>query len=272
MFPNVAVTTWLLLLILFKIMNSLLIKVIIGIVVAGTGVGLVAEAAKPGDALYAYKTGVNEKVRGLFVTTYVADVNHQVDLVEERLAEIDALVQAGELTPELAVKAQTSLLAQFETTSKALNDSQSNSLSVSQKAELAAALGRFNVALGKYKATLETLDASVAKATLKTSGGGGNGKAKSSIAVAADVIADGAQTADIAVEDITGEVLVEEDAENSTEDEPLNENEQAKENTEVADEAEPAEETEMDNETATTTEEGVQIDAEAEVEVDMSVE
>jgi hypothetical protein len=65
------------------------------------GLSLSAEGAVPGDSLYGIKTGVNEKVLGLFATSPEARAEWQLSLADRRLNEIATLTKEQKLTPAL---------------------------------------------------------------------------------------------------------------------------------------------------------------------------
>ncbi len=149
---------------------------------------MLAEAAQPGDLLYAYKTQINERISGWLAIEYVADVSHQVDLLEERLAEIDALVAAGELTPELAADLRANFFAQLETTQRTLTNASGRALTPVQIATLNDSLERVKQALMTYSKTLSQLDAVVEvtppKSTLKLNRKNSHNKTSDAIAEA----------------------------------------------------------------------------------------
>lgn len=182
-------------------MIKLIFSLTLTVLLAGAGTSMVAEAAKPGDLLYPVKTGINEKVRGWLVTEYVANVGFQIDLLEERLKEIESLINENELTPDIAVKAQAEIVAQVNSTNQALNSASAAGLTASQKNQLSITASRLKKALLKYQTYLATMDKEAKKS--KRHSGSGDAVAQSTATVVGDVVVDIATEADVVV-DLSG--------------------------------------------------------------------
>ncbi len=94
--------------------------------ISSTGT-LLAEKALPGNTLYGIKTGVNEKVLGLFATSPQAKAEWQLTLADRRLSESETLATQDKLTPEESAQLQASF---DEHTRLALNANDSDSVEV----------------------------------------------------------------------------------------------------------------------------------------------
>lgn len=77
------------------------------VLVVGIGTSYAAESAMPGDALYAVKVGLNEKLAGALVVSETARADWNTELITRRLAEAETLVAAGALTPVAQAELQT---------------------------------------------------------------------------------------------------------------------------------------------------------------------
>lgn len=196
-------------------MTKFIFSLVISATIAVTGISLIAQEARPGDLLYGFKTAVNERVTGLFAVTYTAQVDHEVDILEERLAEIDALVVSGEMTPEAALEAKAGVVAQLEKTSAIFDKAKGMNLDAAAKARISASLSRLQVALKTYRDSLNSLDEVVAieesrQSTRKRSGG-----STSSIS---DTITETIEEIEEEVSETIGEEVVETNEEEVTED------------------------------------------------------
>lgn len=92
---------------------------------------------------------------------YVATVNDEISALEGELAEIEAAVETGTLTPEEAVKAQEKIVARLDTINNSVTSSQNAKLTDAQKAQLNDGLERLKNILVEYQATLMVVDAQV---------------------------------------------------------------------------------------------------------------
>jgi hypothetical protein len=81
------------------------------LLLAGGGTSLAAEYALPGDALYAFKTKVNEPFVAVLTVSESAKAEWQTTVALRRLEEADTLALQGKLTPE----AKTEIESHFET-------------------------------------------------------------------------------------------------------------------------------------------------------------
>jgi len=68
------------------------------ILVVGGGTSYAAESALPGDALYAVKIGINEKIAASLIVSPEAHVHFDAQLTERRLQEAELLAAEGRLT------------------------------------------------------------------------------------------------------------------------------------------------------------------------------
>lgn len=256
-------------------MIKIILSIAVSLMVAGSGVGLIAQQAKPGDMLYGFKTSINEKIAGLFVTEYTAQVDFEVSLLEERLEEIDELVKEGKLSAEDAVFAKAQVVAQLEKTQAAIAGASNQNLSAEQKARIAASLSRLQTALSTYKGSLTTLDTQVdaavaAKPQLNPRGS----RSKSIVAViteTADAIGQTAEEVLDTVVDIADEyVSDDETAETETEEGE----ETVASSTDDGTEQEVAEDDATSSEESTSSDEEttIEVDAEAEVETEAELE
>lgn len=143
--------------------------------------------------------------------TYVAEVNNEVAALEAELAEIEAAVQAGTLTPEAAAEAQVKIAARLEAINGAIASSEKVELSSSQRTQLMDGLDRLKDILTKYQATLVVVDEVVMelppaeRPQLNRSNGG---RASSIVAVIADTV----EVVEEHVEEVVEEYEPEEDA------------------------------------------------------------
>jgi len=241
---------------MFKLLTSVFVVVLLG----GTGVSFIAEASQPGNFLYPVKTEVNERVRGWFTISYVADINLQVELLEERLAEVETLVKEGKLTPELAGEAQAKIISKIQTINESTKATYISDLSAKDKQRLSEALGRLQVALIKYKDSLATLDVEAKKSSKRNGSGGG----KSTAAVVGEAIIELSEEASIEVEGEV-EVIVSDGQDDGINDEF----DDVSDEFEVTDEAE----TESENSVVLDEEEiNVETEVEAEVEIEGNTE
>src|SRR3989344_1351614 len=79
-------------------------------VVVGAGTALGAENALPGDALYAVKLHVNEKIRSVAAISAESEARLDADLAAKRLDEASQLSLEGRMSAE----AETKIAANFE--------------------------------------------------------------------------------------------------------------------------------------------------------------
>lgn len=70
------------------------------LLVVGGGTSYAAEAALPGDALYAVKVGINEKVAGALAVSPEAHVRFDAQLAERRLQEAEVLAASGRFSAQ----------------------------------------------------------------------------------------------------------------------------------------------------------------------------
>lgn len=111
---------------------------------------------------------------------YVATVDSEIAGLEVELMELDAAVQAGELTAEEAAVVYDRIVARVDSITTAAKQATSATLTESQKMMLANGLDRLKNILTTYQSTLLAVEESVAtlpevqQPMLKRGGGSGN--------------------------------------------------------------------------------------------------
>jgi len=68
------------------------------VLLVGSGTSYAAEAALPGQALYAVKIGINERISAVFAMSPASSARFEAQLVERRLEEAESLAALGKLT------------------------------------------------------------------------------------------------------------------------------------------------------------------------------
>ncbi len=250
-------------------MIKIILGVAVSIMVAGGGVGLIAQQAKPGDMLYGFKTSINEKIAGLFVTGYTAKVDFEVDLLEERLQEIDELVKEGKMSDEDAVLAKAKVVAQLEKAAAKISEAGNMSLTAAERGRVSASLTRLQSALAKYRSSLNTLDeavvaAEIAKPSLKKGKNGGKSVAATIADVSVGIEETASSTLDLDIDISEGY----DEPEEGVSDESENASDDSIEGEEIEGDEESGDTT-ADDSNGTTTESG---DGETTIGVDSSVE
>ncbi len=76
------------------------IFIILALLLGGGGVSLEAQKAVPGDALYSWKTHVNESVGGALAIGAEAKAEHESAVAEERLKEAEELEAKGDISAD----------------------------------------------------------------------------------------------------------------------------------------------------------------------------
>lgn len=89
---------------------------------------------------------------------YVAVVSNEVEQLETELAEIDAAVEAGTLSPEEATTAKVKILTRLDTINTSVSSAQNTKLGPQQKTQLADGLNRLKNALIDYQMTLSVVE------------------------------------------------------------------------------------------------------------------
>lgn len=145
---------------------------------------------------------------------YAATIDDEVAALEAELADIEAAVAAGELTPEEAAEAQIGIVNRLSTINTAVESSGRASLTPSQRTQLLNGLDRLKNILTVYQGTLSAVDDAVLelpeseRPRLNPRGsrsGGGNRTIADAIAEIVDVVEDH-------VEDVVEEYVPEETA------------------------------------------------------------
>lgn len=98
-----------------------------------------------------------------YSNTYEVTVESELDLLEAELANIDAQVTNGSLTPEAALVARTNVLNRLASIDSSIAAAGNASLSESQKAQLASGLTRLRSILVAYQDTLVAVDTTASK-------------------------------------------------------------------------------------------------------------
>lgn len=119
---------------------------LIALVLAGGGTSLAAENAVPGDALYPVKVHFNEGVKSAFAIGADSEARLQAKLLEERLAEAEALAAEGRLEGETAADVRAGINTQLART-LAVNTDASTEVRVSVESTLNSALNAFQARL-----------------------------------------------------------------------------------------------------------------------------
>ena len=79
---------------------------LIVMIFAGAGTSYAARGSLPGDALYAVKVHVNEKLEGVIATSPTSRAQFDAELATRRLEEAEILAAANKLTPEASIEIQ----------------------------------------------------------------------------------------------------------------------------------------------------------------------
>lgn len=133
------------------------------------GVGYGAYVADPGDRLYVLKEWFGN-------VSYTANVADGITQLEAELADIDAQVMAGTLTPDQAYERKVRIAAQVEVLTSSIAGAKSRTLTREERLSVAASLERLKGALEKYRDSLIALDDQASKSKKSKRGGGGGSK------------------------------------------------------------------------------------------------
>jgi len=131
---------------------------------ASVGTSYAAQGSLPGDALYAVKVNVNEKVASVMAITPVARAQFDAGLAERRLEEVEILAAAHRLTPEMSVELHARIneaTASFAHSLIAIAESDANSTAVEDaQSDLEATFAAHaNVLVALTEVVPETKDA-----------------------------------------------------------------------------------------------------------------
>lgn len=108
-----------------------------------TAVPYFAESAQPGDLLYAIKTGVNEPLRAITLTTATEKITFETQLLERRVAEAKLLVAEGKLDADAEERLSANIKKHSDTIQKnieALKETDTENADVAQT-EFTSVLG-----------------------------------------------------------------------------------------------------------------------------------
>ena len=232
-----------------------------------TVLGIVLAIALIGGGIWFLANTANE---------YEIVVGDEISELEAELAAIDARVEAGDLSPEAALVARTNIISRLDTINAQMQAAGRASLTSAQKQQLNDALSRLKRVLVTYSDTLNVVD-TVAAADSRTSRSGGSlvrrfagAVAVSQTAVAnADIEVENDATVEAALEDIiedapetVGEAVEETDLPDSFETET--EEDVATTTDETTDSEDETTDTSETTETDST---DVEVEAEADIEV-----
>lgn len=87
-----------------------------------TAVPYFAESAQPGDLLYAIKTGVNEPLRSITLTTATEKISFETKLLERRVAEAKLLVAEGKLDADAEERLSANIKKHSDTIQKNIEE------------------------------------------------------------------------------------------------------------------------------------------------------
>jgi hypothetical protein len=167
------------------------------VVVLVTGVVLAAKSANPGDFLYPLKTYLSGEVM------YIADISHEVDLLEAELKDLDSQIGAGTLDPKAAELARASIISRLERINASAQNGSKAVLTPAMRATLNDALSRLTRILTTYRDSFATVE-ELASASITTGGkkkSGGSARPKTIL----EAIEDTAQILEDHIEEVTGE-------------------------------------------------------------------
>lgn len=199
-------------------------------------------------------------------TGYVATIDDEVTQLETELAQTEADIQAGTLTPDEATVVRAALAVRLDKINVAVEESQSKNLSSRQQAVLVDGLARLKDILVKYQSTLNFVENT---ATVKPPLSSSKGKTRNTVAaVMSETILAVEQTAIQVVDDyvpyIPETIEVEEPV---VEVEEIDSNSTTTEEVGTSTEETTDEEVEGDGEESTIISGEVEVDAETEVEM-----
>ncbi len=116
----------------------------------GGGVSVAANNSLPGDALWGFKTSVNESIRGAFTAGDEAKANWDIAVVSARLDEAQKLAVEGKLDADVQAK----IMANFDAHAQDIAERISK-LQVSGKADVAADVAaRFQAQLAQHASAI----------------------------------------------------------------------------------------------------------------------
>lgn len=188
---------------------------------------------------------------------YVVNIDQEVTQLENELAELDAAVAAGILTPAQATTAKVRIIARLDAINESATASESTKLTAEQRTQLANGLLRLKDALVSYQATLSAVDDMAIEADVAAQLNTGNGRSSQHLSlIVADTIADVEETVVDSVQDYEADTELDAQVEEIVE---TTETEEA-----IEDEMESGETTE---DSGTATEESETPEGEAEMEM-----
>ena len=94
---------------------------------------------------------------------YVKEVNDEVTALETELAELEAAIEAGTLSPEEAAEAQVRIASRIDAVNTRVGNAQKADFTPAQRAQLKDALERMKQALTNYQPALLVVEAQVEK-------------------------------------------------------------------------------------------------------------
>jgi len=145
---------------------------------------------------------------------YVATIEDEVTQLEQELADIEAAIESGDLTPLEAAKAQIKIAKRLDAINSAVESSGNASLSSAQRAQLLGGLDRLKNVLTDYRGTLGVVDNAVLELPESERpkfkrGGGGSSKSESGSVT--DVIVETIDVVQEYVEEVVDDYVADED-------------------------------------------------------------
>jgi hypothetical protein len=209
---------------------------------------------------------------------YVVNIQEEVTQLENELAELDAQVAAGTLTPEQATAAKVKIITRLDAINNSASESEKMKLTPAQRESLANGLLRLKDALVKYQATLDVVEDTAVEADVKAQlNKGGNRSSRHLQLIVADVIDDVEETVQDSIQDYESDAEVDAQIEAAIEEAEAEEAQEeaeaeAEEAAQEEAEAEAEAETEEDAETATSSEEAMDEDEDTTVSSEVEIQ
>lgn len=151
---------------------------------------------------------------------YLTEIDDELSGLETELAEIDAAIQAGTLSPEQAADAQAKIVARIDTINTATASGQKAKLTDAQRIQLVDGLERLKQILITHQATLTVIDETVLElpeADRPQLNRGRSGSRNSVAAIATETIVLVEEQVEEIVEEITDEELADDLASSTSE-------------------------------------------------------
>lgn len=145
--------------------TRILASVAMVMVVALITTPLLAENAKPGELLYAVKTKVNEQIRSITLATPTEKIVFETKLLEKRVAEVQLLVETGELNEDAELDLSKNIKKHSENIQKSINEMKEQNVDEAEVAqvELSATLTTTNTLVSSLTSTGEEKETGMLK-------------------------------------------------------------------------------------------------------------